>query len=203
MILVSLISSIVIWSSVILFDLIWSVLIRISVSQVNLIRMFALNFFNFKKFLTPRVVENIVANRVLTSPCIMTHRVTVDEIRHSSKGEVCTVNLWYYGSDGYLWVHPNEFINTPPGCPASDISATFQNTNGGVPITVSPSGCLVGVDGGWFSSRVVLTRSLTYEGVRDYYRELLRPSSFDPQWELSRLFRHHIPRGIFPKRIGQ
>ena len=83
----------------------------------------------------------------------------------------CTVSLWDYYSNGYLWVHPSVVINIPPIYSASNISTTIQNSEGEVtPITVSPHVCLVGVDYGWLNSWVVPTSSVSHEGVHDFYR---------------------------------
>ena len=88
----------------------------------------------------------------------------------------CTVSIWYYGSDGSLWVHPSVVINFLPRPSASNSSTTIQNPEGGVvPITVSPSGCLVGVGDIWLNSWAVPIRSVSPEGVRDFYEQFSDP----------------------------
>ena len=68
---------------------------------------------------------------------------------------------------------PRTVINITPGYPTSNISTTLQTTKGVlVPINMSPSGRLGGLDDGWLNSRVFTTRSMTPEGVRDSYQEL-------------------------------
>ena len=44
--------------------------------------IFVPNLFNFKIIFAPRMFENVFANRVLNSPCIMPSQVPVDEIQH-------------------------------------------------------------------------------------------------------------------------
>ena len=143
---------------------------------MNRIRIFLIKIFKFKTFLAHIYIFNIVANMVLTLPWIMPQRIPVGETRQPPEGESPNrVHLWYDGSNDSLWVHPSEFINIPPKYPASNTSTNLQTPEGGVPITVSPSGCLVGVDGIWLNSRAVPTRSVNSEGVRDSHRELFIP----------------------------
>ena len=95
---------------------------------------------------------------------------------------IVTVSIWDYGYGGSLWVHTNAIINIIPGSSASNTSITIQTTKGKlVPINVFPSGRLVVVDNCWSNSWFIPTSSVTTEGLRDSYRELLRTSSFDQQ----------------------
>ena len=82
----------------------------------------------------------------------------------------CTVSIWYYGSDGSLWVHPREVINIPHGLPTLNISTALQTPEGGlVLITMSPYGCLAGVYNSWLNIWVVPTRSVNPEGVSNSF----------------------------------
>ena len=202
----------VIISSVIQVNFIWSRFIRVAISQVNLILIYVLNLFNFNFFLVPSFFENIIANRFLNSPCIMTRRVPVDKIWYSLEGETPhTINIRDCGSDGSLWVHLSAVISILPEPPTSNISTTLQTIEGKLTITMYPLNCLIGVDNGLLNSQVVPTRSVTPEGVHDSYQGLFIPYSFYWQWKLfhpsavgvSRLFRHQMLRGIPPNQSGQ
>ena len=89
----------------------------------------------------------------------MSHKSPVGKIRRPDDrvenfSVALTVRLWDCGYDGSLWVHTSAVINITPIF--RNISTTIQNTEGKVvPITVSQSGCSVGVDGGWLNSGVV------------------------------------------------
>ena len=103
-----------------------------------------------------------------------------------------------------LWVHPSAVINIPPGSSSLSISTTIQTTEGGVvPITVSLSVRLVGVDDGWLNSSVVPICSMSPEEVRDSYRDVFRPYYLSRKRYLSSLFHNNIPRCKSPKRRGQ
>ena len=117
-------------------------------------------------------------------PC----RIPVGEILQPPELEAPrTISLYDYGSNGSLWVHPSGVINIPTRSSASNIITTLQNPKGEVvPITVSPYVHLVGLEYCWLNSRVVLTHSVTPDGMRDSYRELFRSSSSDWQQDLSR-----------------
>ena len=49
-----------------------------------------------------------------------------------------------------------------------------------LPITVFPTGFLVGVDDDQLNSQVVPIRSVSPEGVHDFYQEFYRTSYFSP-----------------------
>ena len=135
----------------------------------------------------------------------MNRELPVVETRKPPKWEASsTVSIWDYGSDGYLRVHPSAVIDVPSGSSTLKISTTLKNPEWGVvPITVSPSGQLVGVYNGWLNSQVVPTCYVSPEGVQNSYQELFRPSSFGWQKGLSWFFCHQIPKGVLTKRSGQ
>ena len=59
----------------------------------------------------------------------------------------CTVSIWDYGSNGSIWVQPSVVINIPPRSSILDISTTIQTPEEElVPINVSPTGRLVGLE---------------------------------------------------------
>ena len=61
--------------------------IRVGVIRVGEIRIFAPIFFNFKKNILPRVLENYVASRVFTYFCIMPRKhAPVGEIQRPPNG---------------------------------------------------------------------------------------------------------------------
>ena len=173
---------------------------------------FCAQFFNFKIIFALSILENVVTSNFFTFAftfcCAMQRRDPVGEILRPTDGVKdsavsCIVSIWDYSSDRPLRVHPSAVINILPVSSALKISTTLQIPEGGVVlITMSSSSQLVGVGNGWLNSWVVPTRSVSPEGVHDSFRELSRPSSFDRQWDLIRLFCHQIYRGG-PKGGGQ
>ena len=122
-------------------------------------RIFAPNFFNFKIISVLSIFKNIFDSKVFnfTFFCTMPYIYPVGDIRRPADGvedvaAASTVILWDCGHYGSLWIHPSAVINILPG--SGNISTTIQNPKGkSVPITVSRSGCLVGVDNGWLNVR--------------------------------------------------
>ena len=103
----------------------------------------------------------------------MLHRYPVGNTRSPADGveDVAfarNVRLWDSGHDGSLWVHPSAVINIPPV--SGNISTAIQTHERGlVPITVSQSGRLVGLDYGWLNSRVRTIICVSPEWVHDTY----------------------------------
>ena len=114
-------------------------MIRFDVNQVGMFvipnyRIFAPNFFNFKIIFAFSIFKNIVVSKVFNFNfcCAMPQRDTVskiqlraEEVEDSTAARI--VSLWYYGSDGSLWVHSSAVINIMNGSSASNIDTTIQN----------------------------------------------------------------------------
>ena len=96
--------------------------------------------------------------RKMRSPSYQVEYVAVD----------FSVIIWDHGQNGPLWVHPNTVINIPPGF--GHINTTIQTLDREVvPITVSQSGLLLGVDNGWFNSGVSVILCVSPAWVCDIY----------------------------------
>ena len=115
------ISWIIYWSN--LYQIVWNEFIQVGVIWINVncfvifvipsYRIFARNFFNFKITFALSIFENVVASKVFnfTFCCAMSQQDPLGKIRHRADGVkdvtvACTVSIWDYGSNGYLWVHP-------------------------------------------------------------------------------------------------
>ena len=196
-----------IWVKIIWYRFIW-----FAVSQFNLdqIQVSSLNFFNFKNFLAPAFLKILLQTGSSFTPvsCLSTFLLVRSYIPLKGKllallisGMLDPMVLCGFIPVQLSIFHPNPLIWTPV--------PIFKLPRGGFPITVSPYVCLVGVDYGWLNIRVLPGRSVTPKGVHDSYQELFRPYIYDQQWELfhpsavsvSWLFRHHILRGVYPKRV--
>ena len=150
---------IVIWFSIIWVNMIW----------VNVIHFSSSIFFNFKIILMSSVFVNAFASRVWNDCCIIPQLTsTVGKILVTPEGEVeppLLGNVWEVVSGVFWWVHPDDIVTTPPESGSSNFSRTLQNSEGDVPIIVSPSikcrRCLVGVDEKWATCRIFQTLSIT------------------------------------------
>ena len=195
-------------------ELIWVGVIWIDVNQVGIFvipnyTIFAPNFFNFKIIFALSIFEIVVASKVFAfnSCCTIPQWDPVCEIQRPDYGVKdntvdSTVRLWDCGYDGYLWVHPSAVINITTKLSALNISSNIQTTKEEVlPITVSPYGCLFGVDNCWLNIQVVPIRFLITEGVRNSYWYFFRTFYLNRQWYLRRSFCDHIHRGNFPSGV--
>ena len=152
-----------------------------------------------------------VASKVFTFNfyCAMPQQSPVGDIwspsyRIEDVAVALTVRLWDRGNDMSLWVHPSSVINIAPiyGNISTNIQTPEEEV---VPITVSRSGFLFGLDDGWLNIRIHPIFCVIPEWVCDIYQEFYRPSYFSRQRYPSRLFctRHQILNDIFPKQSAQ
>ena len=91
------------------------------------LQSFCAQLFNFKIIFSVSIFENVVADRVLTLPCILLSLVPYGRILHPPKWEAHhAVILWNYGSDGSKWFFPSAVTNITPRSSASNTSTTLQ-----------------------------------------------------------------------------
>ena len=199
------------WNVLIWVGVIWINVNRFGIFVIPNHRIFAHNFFNFKIIFALRNFGNFVASKVFTFNfyCAMPQQSPVGDIwspsyRIEDVAVALTVRLWDRGNDMSLWVHPSSVINIAPiyGNISTNIQTPEEEV---VPITVSRSGFLVGLDDGWLNIRIHPIFCVIPEWVCDIYQEFYRPSYFSRQRYPSRLFctRHQILNDIFPKQSAQ
>ena len=166
----------IVWDGLIQVGVIWINVNRFGIFMIPNYRISAPNFFNFKIIFSLSISEIFVASRVLTLNfwCSMPRRYPVGNIRRPSEkfkyvAVACRVRLCNCGHNRSLWVYPSAVINILPEY--GNISTTIQTPKGEIwPITVSWSGCLVGVDGGELTSGVLPICCVITEWVRDTYQ---------------------------------
>ena len=80
-------------------------------------KSFCAQFYNFKIIVAPRVFENTVSSRVftLTYHFTMPQHAPFGEIWHPCDGvedveDPLSGNLWYYSSNGSIWIHTDAII---------------------------------------------------------------------------------------------
>ena len=99
----------------------------------------------------------------------MTRQDPVGEIRSSAEqvkyvAVVCSVRLWDFVPDGYLWVCPSWGIDNLPR--SGNINTTIEAPNREVvPFNVSQFCRLLEVDGGWLKSGVRILCNVRPERV--------------------------------------
>ena len=146
----------------------WCILRRSYSNWCDLIEADIYNFcahlFQLQKNIVPSVFENNVASKVFIYHCNMTWHTTIGEILYPHEGvkyfeAYPPSTLWEVVSNGSRWVHPNAAISNQRNYYPLHFRMTTQTVKGYIPIIMSPSGngscCLVRVDDGWVTCRIV------------------------------------------------
>ena len=147
----------------------------------------------------------------------MPRRAPVGEIRHTldiveDVEAPWAGTIWSFSSNGSRWVHLDAVITTPLDSSPLYFRTYLQTSKGDVPVTVFlsgiSSGCLVGVDDGWFTRRIIQTLFSIPKKLISTYLNYFRPQifSYDKQQTLfqtsavgvSQLIHHQFLKVIYP-----